>query len=40
MTYARETWMDIYEDDEYYQLLRECYEQCKVPKEQGQGDMD
>jgi len=28
--------MDIYEDDEYYELLRECYEKCKLPKEQGQ----
>ncbi len=34
--YARETWIDTYEDDEYYELLRECYEKCKVPKEQGQ----
>ncbi len=34
--YARETWIDTYEDDEYYELLRECYEECKVPKEQGQ----
>ncbi|CAK9871917.1 unnamed protein product [Sphagnum jensenii] len=32
--YARETWIDKYKDDEYYELLRECYE-CKVPKEQG-----
>ncbi|CAM6008298.1 unnamed protein product [Sphagnum balticum] len=34
--YARETWTDTYEDDEYYELLRECYEKCKVPKEHGQ----
>lgn len=34
--YARETWTHTYEDDEYYELLRECYEKCKVPKEQGQ----
>ncbi|CAK9216443.1 unnamed protein product [Sphagnum troendelagicum] len=34
--YARETWIDKYEDDEYYELLRECYKECKVPKEQGE----
>ncbi|CAK9871913.1 unnamed protein product [Sphagnum jensenii] len=34
--YARKTWIDTYEDEEYYELLRECYEKCKVPKEQGQ----
>ncbi len=34
--YASKTWIDTYEDDEYYELLRECYEKCKVPKEQGQ----
>jgi hypothetical protein len=36
MKYARETWIDTYEDDEYYESLTECYEKCKVPKEQGQ----
>jgi hypothetical protein len=30
--YARETWIDKYEDDEYHELLRECYKECKVPK--------
>jgi hypothetical protein len=34
--YAKETWTDMYEDKEYYKLLMECYEKCKVPKEQGQ----
>jgi hypothetical protein len=34
--YARVTWTDTYEDKEYDELLRECYEKCKVPKEQGQ----
>jgi len=35
-TYARETWSDTYEDEEYSELLRECYEECKVPKEERQ----
>jgi len=36
MKYARETWIDTYEDEEYYELLRECYGKSKVPKEEGQ----
>ncbi|CAK9871916.1 unnamed protein product [Sphagnum jensenii] len=36
MKNARETWIDTYEDEEYYELLRECYGKSKVPKEQGQ----
>jgi len=29
---ARETWIDRYEDDEYDELLMECYQKCQLPK--------
>jgi hypothetical protein len=36
MTYARETWTDQYEDDEYDELLMECYQKCQLPKKPDQ----
>ncbi len=36
MTYARETWTDHYEDDEYDELLMECYQKCQLPKKPDQ----
>ncbi len=36
MKYARKTWTQSYEDDEYDNYLLELYQQCRLPKKEGQ----
>ncbi len=36
MKYARKTWTQSYEDDEYDNYLLELYQECRLPKKEGQ----
>jgi hypothetical protein len=36
MNYARKTWTQEYEDDEYDKYLLELYAKCRLPKKEGQ----
>jgi hypothetical protein len=35
MKYARNTWIELYDDDEFENYLLELYQKCGLPKKEG-----